>query len=449
MKMKKITALLAAGLLAAGVIGCGGSLGTAEPAPEEVTEEEEAVEEEEEPAAEEEAPEEVTEEEEEVIEEEEPAQEEAEEAAVLPDASVLFRIMEEEKYYYDFGDSYVQSRQDAPFLQIMDVPGGEDAAFSIQADLQAKAEALRMQLVPDFDAGSEAPDPDYVREAIKEDDLSGIFYDGSIRAYRADSAVISVLLSGYCDNEAAAHPTSAMAAWNYSPAAGTVLGLSDIAVDQNNLITVVLTMMREEIRDNEDGRYEGLQDIGPEELSIFVADGSWYLDEEGLVIVISEDIIAPHAAGSFAFHVDYEDLKGVLKDAYMPAPEGAEDDSSADVSSMVRIENFADQAPEGAIAGITLDEDGTPYVLTASSEVYDFRVCRAVYEDENDTDPDEGGRFFSASRLAEGEYIILKEIVPEGLPSTLVCWKDAAGTLYRRTVSMSGEDGSMLLTAAD
>lgn len=446
MKMKKIAALLTISLLAGAAAACGGS-GSKEPAPAEDYQ----VEEEPEETAEEAVTEEVLPEEAEEALTDAPEEEAAieEEVPERPQASVLFRVSEEEKYYYDFGDTYMLARQEVPFLQILDAPGAEDAAYAIQADLAQKAGQVRAQLAPDFDESMESQDPDYVKETIEDEDLKGTLYEGNIRACRADSAVVSVLLSAYCDNELAAHPTSALAAWNYDPLTGQVLGLADIAKDQNDLIGAVLNEMMEEIGQNEDGRYEGLKGIGPEELSIFVSDGHWYLDTEGFKLVIGEESIAPHAAGSFAFELDYEDLRGILKEMYMPAADGAENEDSSDVSAMVRIDHFEDQAPEGAIAGITLSGDGTSYVLTAVSDLYDFRVCEAVYEDENDFDPDEGGRCFSASRLAQGEYIILTEVVPEGLPATLVCWKDGTGTLYRRTVSMSGQDGSMLLTAAD
>jgi hypothetical protein len=93
---------------------------------------------------------------------------------------------------------------------------------------------------------------------------------------------------------------------------------------------------------------------------------------------------------------------------------------------------------------LLVDEDGQHLCLMADGVVYDLELWRVAY----------AGAFYPSHLLWHGSYLQnaalqLDTLIPDGIPSLMVRYKDADGNQVSRLISQSGEDGSLLLIDPD
>lgn len=139
--------------------------------------------------------------------------------------------------------------------------------------------------------------------------LLGLSYSAS----RVDDKVISLVRDEY-EFAGGAHPNSLRYAEQFSTATGEKLTLKDVTKDE--------IKARKEINDyilklTKKKEYEGYFFEGYEkELPRILEENTWYLSNEGLVVIANEYIIGPHALGILEFTIPYKDAT-FLKEEYI------------------------------------------------------------------------------------------------------------------------------------
>jgi hypothetical protein len=132
---------------------------------------------------------------------------------------------------------------------------------------------------------------------------------------RSDSNVISLL---YTDSYflGGAHGGSLSFADNYDVGTGKILTLADLAEDKQTLINYMIPYLY--WLTQKPGFADGLSWADEDTFQSIVEDGSWYLSENGLVIICNEYTIGPYVIGTKNLEIPYEDLNGILLDKWIP-----------------------------------------------------------------------------------------------------------------------------------
>ncbi len=188
-----------------------------------------------------------------------------------------------------------------------------DAQDAINADLRQSYNDLEAQ----YDTRYAQAEADYQarKESGFSDTWSAYVFHRNATPVRADSAVISVL---YDDSTytGGAHGEDLRSCVNYRTDTGAKLTLADLTDDLPALQEVIHAEL---LRQTQLPQYEGYFFDGYEK-SLFglIADGSWYLSDDGLVIVCNPYIIAPFAAGILEFTVSYSQLGDLILEQYLP-----------------------------------------------------------------------------------------------------------------------------------
>jgi hypothetical protein len=124
-------------------------------------------------------------------------------------------------------------------------------------------------------------------------------------AARVDSSIISIVEEVY-EYVGGAHPNSYRLAQNFDTQTGELLSLTDVLTDMdqgrkfiNDYLLKLLKASEEEL---------GLFDNYEESVGEILTDNTWYLSNEGFVIICNEYIVSPHAAGIQEFVIPYKDL---------------------------------------------------------------------------------------------------------------------------------------------
>lgn len=170
-------------------------------------------------------------------------------------------------------------------------------------------------------------------------------------------------------------------------------------------------------------------------ITALVRDGSWYFNEEGMVIYSTVYELGPYAAGIVDFVIPYSKLAGHIDDKWLPAERTGE---SGTLTLKAQSE-VADGSVE-IIDKVTVDAEGEALCLEANGTVYDVRLSSVDYSD----------RFYETAQLWACSYMSdcvlqLDTIIPDGMPKLMVSFRDAAGIQSRMLLTQSGEDGSYIL----
>jgi hypothetical protein len=136
----------------------------------------------------------------------------------------------------------------------------------------------------------------------------------NIAVGRSDSKVISIV---YSDDYylGGAHGGTTIFAENYDAETGKTLTLADLAADKQTLIDYIIPYLL--WLTQKPGFADGLCWADEDTFKSIVEDDSWYLSENGLVIICNEYTIGPYVIGSFNLEIPYVDLSGVLLDKWI------------------------------------------------------------------------------------------------------------------------------------
>ena len=165
--------------------------------------------------------------------------------------------------------------------------------------------------------------------------------------------------------------------------------------------------------------------------------GSFYFDEQGLVIFSDVYELASYADGIISFVFPYDQLYGYLDESWFPAQRTGE--GTLEVVALSDV-------PDGGlwiVDRLALDEDAGEWCLVARGTLYDVTVSDAYYSDFTGSFF-EHGQLWKAGELRNSGLQILTDI-PDGLPNLMIRYRTADGQEHTRLLSQSGEDGHPML----
>lgn len=193
--------------------------------------------------------------------------------------------------------------------------------------------------------------------------LCSILYTPS----RIDSAIFS-LYGAYSTYSGAPHPETAYRSITYDMLTGSCLTLQDIltqSVDADMLASLIIAQLQQS---DDTNLYEGYENTVRSRFTN-LEDNGWYLSNKGLCIYFSPYEIASYAAGKIVVEIPYENLTGVLKDAYFPTEQQTP-------TGTVSLSAFqADKASEFTqISEVILCENGEKQLLQTDGIVYNVKL---------------------------------------------------------------------------
>ena len=193
-------------------------------------------------------------------------------------------------------------------------PEASDAQKAIQKDLE--------QVVADFHKDSNKQEEDaqtYYQEFLKgggkKETFTPYTFELTCKPLRADNNVVSILFYSYayCGG---AHGSLATFARNYDAKTGKVLTMKDFGEEVSSLVTDNAVKFINAIQDTDDAFFYDKVKAADESVQSMLETGSFYLSQDGLVLIDGQYLLQPYAAGIVEFTTSYDDLRGKLNDEY-------------------------------------------------------------------------------------------------------------------------------------
>lgn len=262
---------------------------------------------------------------------------------------------------------------------------------------------------------------------------------------RADNSVLSVIYTENCYT-GGAHGVYGSNAFNFDMSTGELLTLDKLSEDGEALADFLVSYMTALVEKDEEGYYSDriIEDFLPEggleeALRALLREGSWYFDEEGLVIISTIYELGPYAAGVVEFCIPYADLEGEL-DARWLFPGPRQGKGKPEVIELSELEGGETEIVDSLI----LNEDGQELCIVADGRIYDVSLTSVYYVD----------RFYDSAQLWYASYLDdcalqIRVVVPEGLPNLRIAYTTADGVRHGKLLSQSGLDGSYMLVDDD
>lgn len=188
----------------------------------------------------------------------------------------------------------------------------------------------------------------------------------------------------------------------YDLATGTVLTLEDVLADgvtADTLCPLVIdalaalpaeTYLFDDYVTTVENRFSG----------DFLQDESWHLSEEGLCFTFAPYEVAPNSAGFVHAAIPYEQLTGILKDAWFP-PE------QVTPNGTLKVEKFSQEAADSieTFAEVNLDRSADMYLLTTDGMIYDLVIESGIRRNSGFTPQ---ATVFYASSLISSNAVTLQ-----------------------------------------
>lgn len=164
----------------------------------------------------------------------------------------------------------------------------------------------------------------------------------------------------------------------------------------------------------------------------------WYLSGEGLCFYFSPYDIAPYVSGTIVAEIPYENLMGILNEAYFPAEQIAMDGS---ITATLFDENVLSEY--NRFVEVTVDEGGEQILLYTDSAVSNVRIDLGSWDEDGVIFTAES-TVFAANTLCLGDAVILQTYIPDAAPNLRLTYVSGNETVTRY-ISQSGMDSSILL----
>lgn len=209
------------------------------------------------------------------------------------------------------------------------IPGNEEAAAVIQADLDSQSAALALRA-------------DELELSRREAPFSGgeYYLEGRYTVTRADSGVISLL---YCETSYAGgvHGSTVFWGYTYDTATGQRLTLSALGEDLKKTADGLCQALAQQVEAYQPGFFfEGyLEGVS----SSVVTDDTFWMTDTGLQFVDNEYVLQSYAGGTLQFFLPYGALQGALEERYFLA---VEEEEPASVSMSDGKTYTQEEAPE-------------------------------------------------------------------------------------------------------
>ena len=267
----------------------------------------------------------------------------------------------------------------------------------------------------------------------------------SARVTRVSDTVLSVVYSESLYT-GGAHGLYGAQALNFDMATGEPLTLDRLSSDYDALAEELTQKMLAMIEEDADGYYSErileeflFEKTLEEAIRGLLREGSWYFDNEGMVIFSDLEELGPYAAGIVEFHIPYEELAGKIDEQWM-IPSDRQGKGKLSVCELSELEGKETEI----VDKLTVTEGGTALCLVADGRIYDVSISRAYYVD----------RFYESAQLwyasaLDNCALQLEVVIPEGLPDLLIHYTTADGVRHGKLLSQSGLDGTFMLVDDD
>ena len=266
----------------------------------------------------------------------------------------------------------------------------------------------------------------------------------SVYITRADESLISLVFHSY-EYTGGENGQYSVRGYVFNTETGKLMSLDDLASDSELLKKTVGDRMIALYEADEDGYFsstmpEGYIENGDYAAAIrdVVRDGSWGLDQEGIILFSELNELGPASTGITVFHVPYSDVVGIVDDKWLPAEKHGEG-----AFSLLMLSELEDGSAE-IIDRVVVDEDGQQICLAVDGIVYDVMLSEVAYYD----------RFYETDELWACSYmndcmLQLSAGIPEGMPNLMISYTDGDEIRHRLLLTQSGEDGRFVLASDD
>lgn len=257
---------------------------------------------------------------------------------------------------------------------------------------------------------------------------------------RADGRVLTLIL-GTSTYSGGAHGSYVNRAYVFDTRTGEIVTLDRLSPDLPALRSYLVQRMVEMVKTDStlNAAINGFVEEANWETSFaaLLREGSWYLDDRGLVVFSDLYEISSYAAGIQSFVFPYEELVGRIDAKWLPDAKNSRGTFS--ISSMESIENGSFPI----LDMLTLGEGMTQICLLSGERAYDVMLSRAYYSEDT-------GSFYLSEPLwycscMENSALQLTADIPDGFPNLALSYRGDNGELHRCLISQSGEDGRLLL----
>lgn len=268
--------------------------------------------------------------------------------------------------------------------------------------------------------------------------------DRTASVSRADSSVVSLVLSTIT-YMGGVHGDYSDRGYVYDTQTGELLTLEKLSDDPETFKQFVLEYITELAENGEEYKDCSFRDTTEDlntALAALLREGSWYLDEKGLVVFSDVYELGSYAEGIIRFTIPYSELAEHIKAKWLPVER-----PSGDGSFTVSLQSDVAAGSVELLDKVTVSDSGEELCLKAEGTVYDISISSVEYADYNH-------KFFETDRHWNCSYmencaIQLLTDIPDGMPDLMIRYTTADGTAHQYLISQSGEDGSIILIDAE
>ena len=262
--------------------------------------------------------------------------------------------------------------------------------------------------------------------------LTAFSMDRTVRVARADSSVISFRMVDRVSLGTVS--TLAITGHSYDPQTGAELKLADLGDDTEKLVNAIaediLTSFNEDEQYKDTFFLEGYTDI----LRSLISDGHWYLTGEGIVIIANPGEIAELEEGFYEFLVDFDVIKGIVDECFIPA------EREGDEGSVNAV--FAADADSSAftLLGSEASKDIKSIVVSAEGSIYDVSVYTIKYYAESGSYTPVRQILF-CSDMTDGAALAVNTELSGTDPGMVISFTLGDGTVETRLLALDENGG--------
>ncbi len=262
--------------------------------------------------------------------------------------------------------------------------------------------------------------------------LTAFSMDRTVRVARADSSVISFRMVDRVSLGTVS--TLAITGHSYDPQTGAELKLADLGDDTEKLVNAIaediLTSFNEDEQYKDTFFLEGYTDI----LRSLISDGHWYLTGEGIVIIANPGEIAELEKGFYEFLVDFDVIKGIVDERFIPA------EREGDEGSVNAV--FAADADSSAftLLGSEASKDIKSIVVSAEGSIYDVSVYTIKYYAESGSYTPVRQILF-CSDMTDGAALAVNTELSGTDPGMVISFTLGNGTVETRLLALDENGG--------
>ena len=189
---------------------------------------------------------------------------------------------------------------------------------------------------------------------------------------------------------------------------------------------------------NRSNEYDWCRDLSESDdyldtLTKMIEDGNWYIGNNGMVFLYSDNDTEQFGSGIYEIEVPFEECSAQISQIYVsPAKEG-----KGTLSANKEHDNVSE-----ILDLVIVSQDGDTVYLNAEGTIYDIRIKSVQYSDTDST-------FYPKTVLWAGNYfadssIQLQTLIPDGMPDILISYF-SNGNETSLLLSDSGKDNQPVL----